>query len=696
MPDIFARVRVAGGVVALLLVLRAPPVECQDSAAVRITPVRVTVTRDAARSTFDLPFALTRLTIDSSRAGTRRASLTDMLAFVPGVSVANRFNPTQDPRLAIRGFGARSAFGIRGVRILRDGIPLTQADGQTAVDYLDLETVAAVEVIRGSAGALYGNSSGGVVDFRTEAPPDSGAEARVRAFYADGVKRASAYVGGRARKVGMQATSSWNQGQGPRKYSRFRNTSANADARWAAGGTRYLAQVSWFDSPLAQNPGSLTAAEMASDRTAADPTNVRKKASKTVTQSILALQASHDGDRGSLNVNLHGGLRSLDNPQSFAIVSFDRMTLGGSARGQYNLTAAGRPVRLAAGIDLLSQDDDRQNFANCAGLTGTRPATCPGTSDQGSITVDQRERVLGLGAYARAEVDPTERLSLAATVRGDRTRFGVLDHRPTGVPGEQSRTLSDVTPMAGINWRVAALASLYANVSSSFETPTTTELANQPDGSGGLNRALKPQHGRTIEAGAKGIWHGQLSYDLALYRVTTTDELIPFEVPDGSGRRYYRNAGHTERRGAEIGLSAARGIFSLGASGGWLRYTYQDFVVSGTSYRDNHVPGVAPATLSAYATARPAWALVAVELQHAARQPADDANANYANAYTVVNARLALELTRLGAQPVIGIDNIFDRTYAANVVSNASNGRFFEPGPGRTVWVGLRVYSSTR
>ena len=134
-----------------------------DTAAT-LAGVRVTVSRDAARTPLELPFGLTRLPLDSARAATRRASLTEALLFVPGVSLSHRHNPTQDPRLTIRGFGARSAFGIRGVRVLRDGIPLTAADGQTAVDFLDLESLGAAEVFRGNAGALYGNSSGGVID----------------------------------------------------------------------------------------------------------------------------------------------------------------------------------------------------------------------------------------------------------------------------------------------------------------------------------------------------------------------------------------------------------------------------------------------------------------------------------------------------------------------------------------------------
>jgi iron complex outermembrane recepter protein len=201
---------------ALLLIALPEHARAQDSARVRLEPVRVTVTRETARSTLDLPFSITRLVVDSARTGTRRASLTEMLIAVPGLAVSNRFNPTQEPRLAVRGFGARSAFGIRGVRVVRDGVPLTLADGQTAVDFVDLETVAAAEVMRGAAGALYGNASGGVIELRSEPLPLDGWRGGVRGVWNEDATRLSANGAGGAGAFGWQGTVTRNDGDGPR------------------------------------------------------------------------------------------------------------------------------------------------------------------------------------------------------------------------------------------------------------------------------------------------------------------------------------------------------------------------------------------------------------------------------------------------------------------------------------------------
>jgi iron complex outermembrane receptor protein len=178
-----------------------------------------------------------------------------------------------------------------------------------------------------------------------------------------------------------------------------------------------------------------------------------------------------------------------------------------------------------------------------------------------------------------------------------------------------------------------------------------------------------------------------------VFTIITEDELIPFQVPGAAaGRQFFRNAGQTTRRGAEMSVSGTAGPLSLGTTATWLRYVYDDFTVAGTSFEGNRVPGVAPATISAFAALQPKWGLAALEAQHVGRVAVNNANSAWADGYTLFNARVAFRPpTRLSMEPMVGIDNIFDRTYVSNVVVNATAGRFFEPGPGRTYYVGLRM-----
>lgn len=665
----------------------------RDTAATQtLRPVRVTVTRDASRSTLELPFSVSRLSMDSARTGARRGSLTDLLITVPGLTASNRHNPTQDPRVSVRGFGARSAFGIRGLRVIRDGVPLTLADGQAAIDFVDLETVGSAEVMRGAAGALYGNASGGVLDLRSAPLPVSGVRGRLRGTWNEDAERYSASVAGGGSGWGWQGTLTRNTSDGPRDYARFRSTAGLADLQRKVGETTLRAQFTYYDTPEGENPGALTASELSRGLVIADSQNIRRLASKTVNHKMVSLVADRSWDGGSASASVFGAERELYNPQAFAIVGFNRYMTGVTSRVQHGGLLRRHLWRLSAGADLLSQRDDRRNFSNCAGLTGAqRPiATCPTSANQGVENIHQLEKVTSAGVFARGEVTRS-RLTMTATLRGDRTNFNVRDRRST-LGLIESINMGAVTPMIGVTVRPRVGMSLYANMASSFETPTTTELANQPNGQGGLNRELNPQRGRTLEAGAKGLLGGRLLYDVALFRIRTTDELIPFEIPNSGGRRYFRNAGETSRSGAELGLTAVLGAVDIGASVATLRYRYEDFRVGTTVLDGNDVPGVSPLTSSLFATGRRSWGFVTLEVQQASRSAADDANLNYAPGYVLWNARTGLTgATFRGIEPVIGLENIFGRTYSANVVTNATRGRFFEPGAGRRVYVALSV-----
>jgi len=686
--------------VAMLLAGTSARAQQRDTATAApraLQAVRVTVSRESARSVLDLPFGVSRLSADSARTGIRRASLTELLLNVPGLAVSNRHNPTQDPRLAIRGFGARSAFGIRGVRVVRDGVPLTLADGQTAVDFVDLEGVGSAEVMRGAAGALYGNASGGVLELKSDPFPSQRFAPSMRYIAnADAVRWTGTAAGtGGDGALGWRVTATENRSDGPRDYADFRSRNVTADASWGGEQGAVRTQFTWYDSPRAQNPGAVTAAELRTVPAVADSQNILRQASKEVGQTLLSVTGDRRWEAGSASATVFSGWRDLYNPQPFAIVGFDRRTLGASARLEQRGLARQHLWRITVGGDVQSQRDDRRNWNNCAGRSGAgRPAAiCPTAANQGTETIHQLEKVASAGLFARGEVNRSF-LTVTGTLRGDQTAFSLRDYRARYAVGGpvQSRTMSAFTPMLGVSFRVRPTLALYANLASSFETPTTTELANRPDGSAGLNRELQPQRGGTLEAGLKGVVARRVFVDVALFDIRTRDELIPFEIPNSGGRRYFRNAGATRRRGAELGVTASFGGVDVGGALTAIDYTYEDYRVGTTVLDGNRVPGVAPTTASLFATARRPLGFVTLEMQQAARTAADDANANYAPGWVLWNARTGLTALRAnGVEPVIGIDNILDRRYAANIVTNATRGRFFEPGAGRRVYVALRV-----
>ncbi len=666
-----------------------------------IEEVRVRIARDAERSVLDLPFAISRVSPDSLRPQLRRANVGDLLFAIPGVQVQTRNNPTQDARIAVRGFGARSAFGVRGVKVLRDGIPITLPDGQTPMDWLDLESVGSVEAIRGTAAALYGNAAGGVLDFRTRDAASEPASAHARLWDGGGARRAQVLASGTLESA-RGPTRTWlasvahTRTDGPRNYARQEATSAFVRGEGNVGGARIRLYGSAFDMPLAENPGALTADELSRDVRLADSQSVARGASKTVRHAQLGFSAEQGTADDGLAIAAWAGARELDNPLPFAVVNVDRRNLGMWVRGTSTSQLRGLTARMSAGIDVQSVNDDRRNFENCvAQATSTR---CPTAgSDRGTLRLDQREVVQSEGAFVRYELGLPRTFEASVALRWDQIRFRVTDRFVTSTDrddsGEEGQTA--VNPMLGLTWRVRPSLSVYSNLSSAFETPTVTELTTQADGTAGLNAVLKPQRTRTLEAGVRGLLGTRTWLDVALFEARSLDELVPFDVPNAPGRRAFRNAGRTSRRGLEASVRTLVGRGDIGVSYTGSRFRFVDYDVSGTRFDGNVVPGIPSHQVQAWSTWRLQRWFVTTDMAMASSVTVNDAGTERADGWTVVGLRGGLErgasIGRWSVAPVFGIENLFDARYASAVLINATRGRFYEPAAPRTVFAGLRM-----
>ena len=681
-----------------------PAAAAQDTTVARLEPVVVEVARGLHRSSLELPFAVTVQTPDSVRPGQRHLGVDETLWLIPGVSVSNRNNPSQDPRISIRGFGARSAFGVRGIRILRDGIPLTLPDGQTPVDYLDLESVGRVEVMRGSASSLYGNAGGGVIDIRTSDPLPAPLSATARGW--SGAYRNRRFVGkleGASGNLTYQGDVSRNESDGYRDYSRQRLTSGFGRIAIAGAAGTLAAQWMGMNTPLALNPGALTRAQFDADPRQADPQSIRKRARKAVTQSQLGLSAASRIGSGEVEATGYAGTRSLDNPLAFAIVDVERTISGGHARLSLPFSTSALSHRVTVGGEIQRQNDLRRNYANCNDVPPpTAPtASCPVVGvERGNVTLDQRELVTASGAYLRDEVGFGDRYTLTASARADAVRFEVRDQLVTATNPDDSgrRPLHAVSPMVGLLIRLSPSHAAYANVSSAFETPTATELGNRPTGTGGINRELQPQRSTTYEVGVKGLDANGLLYNAAVFTTAVHDELIPFDIPASGGRRYFRNAGRTSRRGLELGAGIALESLDIGAAYTFANYRFVDFTVDTSHYAGKLIPGIPRQAFQASAAWRTFLATFVAEATTAGRMFVNDANSESAPGYAVFNVRLlrALTLARSSAELVVGAQNLFDVPYISSVSVNAAAGKFYEPGTQRALYVGLTLTGSSK
>ena len=662
----------------------------QDTPRTALPTVKVTATREGPRAPIELPYAVT-LTRPDTLAALRRTGVDELLFAVPGVTLANRQNPAQDPRVSIRGFGARSAFGVRGVKVLQDGVPVTLPDGQTPVDVLDLEGANRVEVVRGSASSLYGNAAGGVIDIRSALP--TGLFVPYARVVGGGSTPTVTAAGaaGTAGPLGLTSSVTRIVGRGYRDYSDQRATRGAVRLHLLSsdeGTSPLVLSARITDVSRAESPGALTRAQFDLDPTQADALSVKKGASKTVRQGDVSLAATHAlGTNTVLDATAFGSARSLANPLTQSIVDVKRATGGVTLRATGHGTVGARDVRLSVGTDAQWLNDDRQEYDNCIG------AVCPAIyAERGAPRKNQRELVGNVGPYVRGEIAITPSLLASAGVRSDAVQFRLRDRLITATNPDDSgeRTLHAVSPAAGLVWRVQPLASVYANISSSFETPTTTELGNREDGSAGINPTLQPQRTVTFEAGTKGLVSGTpVRWDIAAFDARVRDELVPFDIPNGNGRRFFRNAGRTERRGAELGLDAETGPLALRAAYEYSHFRYVDYVVGTTSYAGKRIPGVPEQALMTSATFHIAGASLSATADLAGPAAVDDANSAQAPGRAVFGVAVGRAVSIGGARlsPLVALQNVGGIHYAGSLSVNAAGGKFYEPAPGRVLLV---------
>lgn len=687
----FAQIHPAPLTLLLVLapLLAASPSRAQEDAAadtlrpVPIAPVTVTVLRTPFPLT-EVPFAVAVNTEEQIQRAQPGLGLDEALRGIPGVQVDNRFNYALGERISIRGFGARAQFGVRGVKVLVDGIPATLPDGQTALNHVDLSLLSRAEVIRGPASAIYGNTAGGVIQLETEGPPPVplGQEVGVLGG-SDGLFRFHSTTGGRTGPASYQLHASRLAYDGYRDFNKAENLRVNGRVGLDRGRDqlRVLFNVVDYD---AQNPGSLSQALLEADRSQAFARNLAQRTGEEGRQGQIGTTWRRRMDAGEMELTGYWMTRAIENPIPPTIISLDRQATGVRALFRADALPT-RALQGTVGVEADLQSDDRRNFANQAG-------------ERGALQLDQEESVGNVGLFAQLSAALTQRLNLLGGLRYDWFRFRADDQLITATNPDDSgsRTLDAVSPSLGLNLSVSEALNLYGNVATSFETPTTTELANRPNGAGGLNPELEPQRAVSVEAGAKGHVAGRLAYQLSAYRADIRDALIPFEVPESAGRQFFRNAGSTVHRGAEAAATLAllRGV-ALQGSYTYIDARFGDYTVDGTSFRDNRVPGVAPHRAEAGVSwERPQGWFASLQARYASRTPVNDANSAHSPSYSVADARLGWDGARLGrleATPFLGVTNLFDEAYNTSVVVNAFGQRFFEPGPGRAIYAGLNL-----
>jgi iron complex outermembrane receptor protein len=678
--------------------------------------ITVTATR-IARPAFDVPAS-----IDSRepRRDTLGVNLAESLTGIPGLVARDRQNYAQDTQISIRGFGARSTFGIRGVRLYVDGIPATQPDGQGQVSHFNMGTAGRIEVLRGPFSALYGNSSGGVIQLYTA---DGVGSPNLSAGVASAdygttraeVGSAGAFDAGSFGALNYRAGYAHFSTDGSRGHSAA--TRDSLQGKWALQGekSRLTLSANYFDAPDAQDPLGLTRAQYDADPTQSAPASIQFNTRKSALQrQIGAIYEWSVSDTQSIRVMGYGGDRAIqqflalpissqtDARNSGGVVDLATNFSGGELRWNTAWQFGAQRLTLVVGADYDGLSQVRRGYENFIGTT---------LGVIGALRRDETDKVHDFDQFLQLEWAMGAHWSALAGVRHSELQFSAADrYIRSGNPDDSGQVDYGATsPVASLMWHAMPALNLYASLGQGFETPTLAELAYRSDALPGLNFSLGAARTSNTELGAKLRLGAGLQVDAALFRAMTRNELVV--ATNLGGRSSYVNAGRTWRQGVELSLSA-----QLSALWRWqLAYTALQATVRDTYLTCTAAPCSRPTTAVVAGSRLPGvpagsvyqqlvWGRdtgwrATLEARYVSGVYADDANSARAAGYASVDlgAGYARQLSGARLRGYVRIDNLLDRRYIGSVIVNEGNSRYFEPAAGRTLLVGVNaVLGSSR
>ncbi|MEF3174300.1 TonB-dependent receptor [Klebsiella quasipneumoniae subsp. quasipneumoniae] len=684
---------------ALLLPLIAAA-QAADEQTMVVTAAPTTV------SELDTPAAVSVVNGDEMRQAAPRVNLSESLGAVPDLQVQNRQNYAQDLQLSIRGFGSRSTYGVRGLRIYVDGIPATMPDGQGQTSNIDIGSVDTLEVLRGPFSALYGNSSGGVINVTSQTgtqPPTVEASSYYGSFgtWHYGMKATGA-VGDGSHAGDVDYTVSTNRftTHGYRDHSGARKNLANARLGVRINDVSKLTLLLNSVDIKANDAGGLTADEWR-DNPRQSPRGDQYNTRKDTRQTQAGLRYERQlSDQDDLSVMMYAGERETTQYQSIprapqlkpshagGVIDLTRHYQGIDTR----LTHRGEllvPVTLTAGLDYENMSERRKGYENFVMVNGA-----PQYGEQGALRRNERNLMWNVDPYLQTQWQLTDKLSLDAGVRYSSVWFDSNDYYITPGNGDDSGDASyhKWLPAGSLKYALTDAWNVYLSAGRGFETPTINELSYRADNQSGLNFGLKPSTNDTVEIGSKTrIGNGLLT--AALFQTDTDNEIV---VDSSSGgRTSYKNAGKTRRQGIELGLDQQFGeSWRLKAAWTWLDATYRTNVCGDASCNGNRIPGIARNMGYASFGYQPEQGWYAgSDIRYMSDIMANDENTAKAPSWTVVGLTTGYKWSygRMDMDLFGRVDNLFDREYVGSVIVNESNGRYYEPAPGRNYGIGLNL-----
>ncbi|MDQ2639486.1 MAG: TonB-dependent receptor [Pseudomonadota bacterium] len=687
------------------------------SAEQELSPVVVSATRLRSVSDLDVPASISTVQLDAD-SNLMQSNMTELLAGIPGVTALDRQNYAQDTQLSIRGFGSRATFGVRGLRLYADGIPASMPDGQGQLSHFSVLGADSLQVMRGPFSALYGNSSGGVVQLWSRAgTPEPSARLR-GTFGSHGTSTMSGQALGTTGPLDYNLALSRFETDGYRDHSSARRDSANLRLGVDLGTEQTLTLVAnYVDIPEAQDALGVTPDDWRADPrgTAGVATqfNTRKSVEQLQGGAIYehrlgahSLRAmAYTGNREVRQfLSIPPGTQRATQTHSGGVVDLDGSYEGADLRWSYVGALAGRLLEFTVGTNLDRQNQLRRGYENFLGPVDN---TCSGATTcgvLGALRRDETNRIRNFDQFAQGYLQLTDRWSALAGMRHSEVRFRNNDRYVNGTNLDDSGTgkYSNTTFVGGVMFHARPSLRFYASVGDGFETPTFNEMSYRADGAAGLAFDLDAATSSNYELGTKWRPASGMELDVALFRADTSDELLV--ARNSGGRSSFRNAeGVTRRQGLEAALAVPlAGDLRLDGSYTLVDAEFRDdnIVCSGTPCTTpstlvpagSRIPGVARHQGTLALRWSPGQWEGGLEFEARSRMIVNDVASSSAPGFGLWNAEIGRnwDLGGSSMRTFARIENLLDKTYVGSIIVNEGNSRFFEAGPERTAMIGLQ------
>lgn len=604
---------------------------------------------------------------------TSKSSFSDFTNSIPGLYTSSSNNFSQDLRISIRGFGARSAFGIRGIKLIVDGIPETTPDGQSQLDNLPLGLISNVEIIRGPSSILYGNSSGGVININTlsdNSEPYFRSSAIFGAYQYQSIQRTRVFDWNNSSLVVHYDK---RRSNGYRDFSGYKSSILNLKyLREFDEKNKIVWQINYTDSPYAKDAGGLKLSEVENDRRQSRKNNFDYDTYEKVKHIKTGFSWRHlSDDNSSIDSYFFYQKRDFNSKLPFnygGIIFLERDYYGVGTKYTKQYFSDNKSRTITLGIDYSNQQDDRKRFKNNLG-------------EKGENTFDQIEKFKSTGVYIINQTSYTSGLLFRYGVRYDENRIGT--------DSEAFISLNKLNPSLGVSYSISKSDNIYFSAGTSFETPTLNELSNNPSGNG-LNKNLDPSSSVNYEVGWRKTT-SNLMFEAIAYLINTDNEILPYELEQFPGKNFYQNVGSTRRYGIELSSQLLFSSGKLNLSYTNAKNTFNDFLLDGKDLKGLSLPGIPNQILDVeliFNLSKRSSLLVNSRL--IGELFADNLNETQVSSYNLLNITYSKQIFN-NSEIYLGVNNLLDVNYFDNIRINAFGKRYYEPAPKRNIHFGLNL-----